>query len=124
VVSGSCLRGCPQGVANPNRDKWSGGVAWLSTGGEGVGGDRPVAVGPLPGTADDPRAGLHRNAADEADARLWELETRAARSLGVVSVASVTFAAYAAGWLAGFIDDAPDRGARARPRTWTGGSGC
>jgi hypothetical protein len=44
----------------------------------------------------------------EADAHLWEVETRAAvaerRGAG-----SVTFAAYAKGWLAGFIDDAPDR---------------
>ncbi|MEX0947159.1 MAG: hypothetical protein WD296_00005 [Acidimicrobiia bacterium] len=44
----------------------------------------------------------------EADARLWEIETRAAvakhRGAG-----SVTFAHYATVWLAGFIDDAPDR---------------
>jgi hypothetical protein len=44
----------------------------------------------------------------EVDAYLWEVETRAAvvehRGAG-----SVTFAAYAEGWLAGFIDDAPDR---------------
>ena len=44
----------------------------------------------------------------EADAHLWEVETRAAviRRRGA---AVVTFAAYAEGWLAGFIDDAPDR---------------
>jgi hypothetical protein len=44
----------------------------------------------------------------EADARGWEIETRAAvakrRGAG-----SVTFAAYAERWFAGFIDDAPDR---------------
>jgi hypothetical protein len=53
----------------------------------------------------------------EADAHLWEVETRAAviRRRGV---AVVTFAAYAEGWLEGFIDDAPDRFAsRRRSRT-------
>jgi hypothetical protein len=44
----------------------------------------------------------------EADARLWELETRGAVA-GYRRAASVSFAAYAEGWLAGFIDDAPDR---------------
>ena len=44
----------------------------------------------------------------EADARLWEIETRANASLRRRS-GRVTFAAYAATWLAGFIDDAPDR---------------
>ena len=44
----------------------------------------------------------------EADACVWEIETRAA-AVRRRGVASVTFAAYAAGWLAGFIDDAPDR---------------
>jgi len=44
----------------------------------------------------------------EADARLWEIETHAA-AVGRHRAASVTFAAYAAGWLAGDIDDAPDR---------------
>jgi hypothetical protein len=44
----------------------------------------------------------------EADARLWEVETRAAAAVRR-GAASVTFAVYAAGWLAGFIDDAPDR---------------
>jgi len=44
----------------------------------------------------------------EADARVWEIETRAAVAVHR-SATSVTFAAYAEGWLAGFIDDAPDR---------------
>ena len=44
----------------------------------------------------------------EADARVWELETRAAAAVRS-GAASVTFAAYATGWLAEFIDDAPDR---------------
>lgn len=44
----------------------------------------------------------------EADARVWEVETRAAAALRR-GAASVTFAGYATGWLAGFIDDAPDR---------------
>ena len=44
----------------------------------------------------------------EADARVWELETHAA-AVRRRRVASVTFADYAVGWLAGFIDDAPDR---------------
>jgi hypothetical protein len=44
----------------------------------------------------------------EVDARLWELETRATAA-GRRGAASVTFAGYATGWLAGFIDDAPDR---------------
>ncbi|MGM0619130.1 MAG: hypothetical protein ACQEUI_13485 [Actinomycetota bacterium] len=44
----------------------------------------------------------------EADARLWEIETRAV-AVGLRRAASVTFAAYAERWLAGFIDDAPDR---------------
>ena len=44
----------------------------------------------------------------EADARLWEIETRAAVTMRR-RAASVTFAAYAARWLAGFLDDAPDR---------------
>jgi hypothetical protein len=44
----------------------------------------------------------------EADARVWEIETRGAviRRRGA---GSVTFAVYATGWLAGFIDEAPDR---------------
>jgi hypothetical protein len=44
----------------------------------------------------------------EADARIWEIETRAAVA-GRCRAASVTFAAYAANWLSGFIEDAPDR---------------
>jgi 5-methylthioadenosine/S-adenosylhomocysteine deaminase len=44
----------------------------------------------------------------EADARIWEIETRAAVALRCRS-ASVTFAAHAANELAGFIEDAPDR---------------
>ena len=44
----------------------------------------------------------------EADARLWEIETRAAAALRR-RVGRVTFAAFAARWLEGFIDDAPDR---------------
>jgi len=44
----------------------------------------------------------------EADARIWEIETRAAVAVRG-RAASVTFAAYAARWLAGFLDDAPDR---------------
>ncbi len=44
----------------------------------------------------------------EADARFWELGTRAAASRRR-GAAPVTFAHYATGWLAGFIDDAPDR---------------
>jgi hypothetical protein len=44
----------------------------------------------------------------EADARLWEVETRAAAA-GRPRAAPMTFADYATGWLAGFIDDAPDR---------------
>jgi hypothetical protein len=44
----------------------------------------------------------------EADARIWEIETRAAVAMRR-RAASVTFAAYAANWLAGFLDDAPDR---------------
>jgi len=44
----------------------------------------------------------------EADARLWEIETRAAAAVRR-RASSVTFAAYAANWLAGFLDDAPDR---------------
>jgi hypothetical protein len=44
----------------------------------------------------------------EADAHLWEIETRAA-AVGRRRAESVTFAAYAEGWLAGFIDDVPDR---------------
>ena len=44
----------------------------------------------------------------EADAYLWEVETRAA-VIARRGAGSVTFAAYAEGWLAGFIDDAPDR---------------
>lgn len=44
----------------------------------------------------------------EADARLWEVETRAAIAVHR-RASSVTFADYATGWLAEFIDDAPDR---------------
>ncbi len=44
----------------------------------------------------------------EADARLWEIETRASAALGR-RAGRVTFADYAANWLAGFIDDTPDR---------------
>jgi hypothetical protein len=44
----------------------------------------------------------------EADARDWEIQTRGAVIRRRVA-GSVTFAAYATGWLAGFIDDAPDR---------------
>ena len=44
----------------------------------------------------------------EADAHLWEIETRA--SVGLRRRAGrVTFAEYAASWLAGFLDDTPDR---------------
>jgi hypothetical protein len=44
----------------------------------------------------------------EPDARLWEIETRAAAAERR-RARSVTFAAYATGWLAGYIDAAPDR---------------
>ncbi|TVR33391.1 MAG: hypothetical protein EA388_10915 [Nitriliruptor sp.] len=44
----------------------------------------------------------------EAGARLWEIETHAAAA-GRRRATSVTFAAYATVWIAGFIDDAPDR---------------
>ena len=44
----------------------------------------------------------------EDDARIWEIETRAAVAVRR-RAASVTFAAYAARWLAGFLDDEPDR---------------
>jgi hypothetical protein len=44
----------------------------------------------------------------EADARLWEVEARAAAAVRR-GAASGTFAGYATRWLAGFIDDAPDR---------------
>jgi len=44
----------------------------------------------------------------EADARIWEIETRAAVAVRR-RAERVTFAAYAANWLAGFVDDAPDR---------------
>jgi hypothetical protein len=44
----------------------------------------------------------------EGDARRWEVETRAA-AIRRRSAATVAFGAYAEGWLAGFIDDAPDR---------------
>ena len=44
----------------------------------------------------------------EADARLWEIEIRAAVVLRR-RAGRVTFAAFAARWLAGFVDDAPDR---------------
>jgi hypothetical protein len=44
----------------------------------------------------------------EAEARLWELETRAAE-IRRRGAASVTFADYATDWLAGFIEHTPDR---------------
>jgi hypothetical protein len=44
----------------------------------------------------------------EADAHLWEVETRAAVAARRRAL-SVTFDAYAEFWLAEFIDDAPDR---------------
>jgi hypothetical protein len=44
----------------------------------------------------------------EADARVWEIEARGA-AIRRRGAASVSFAAYAGGWLAGFVDDAPDR---------------
>ncbi len=44
----------------------------------------------------------------EADARLWEVEARAATA-GRRGAASVTFGGHATRWLAGFIDDALDR---------------
>jgi hypothetical protein len=44
----------------------------------------------------------------EDEARLWEIETRAAVAIRR-RAARVTFGAYAARWLAGFLDDAPDR---------------
>ena len=44
----------------------------------------------------------------EAEARRWEVETRAA-AIRRRGAAMVTFGAYAKGWLAGFIGDAPDR---------------
>jgi hypothetical protein len=44
----------------------------------------------------------------EADVSLWEVQTRAA-VVARRGAGSVTFAANAEGWLAGFIDDAPDR---------------
>jgi hypothetical protein len=80
----------------------------VSTGGEGA-----VAIDRLPSGRFRARLmidGWRYTATlpTEADARLWEVETRAAvverRGAG-----SVTFAAYAEGWLAGFIDDAQDR---------------
>lgn len=44
----------------------------------------------------------------EDDARIWEIEARVAVALRR-SAERVTFAAYAARWLEGFLDDAPDR---------------
>src|SRR6056297_575807 len=44
----------------------------------------------------------------EADARLWEIEMRAAVAVRR-RAERVTFAEYAAKWLATFLDDAPDR---------------
>lgn len=44
----------------------------------------------------------------EADARLWEVETRASAALRR-RAGRVTFTEYAANWLAGLIDDTPDR---------------
>jgi hypothetical protein len=44
----------------------------------------------------------------EGDARLWEIETRASAALRR-RAGRLTFAEYAANWLAGFIDDTPDR---------------
>ena len=44
----------------------------------------------------------------EADARLWEIETRASAAVRG-RVGRVTFADYAANRLAGFLDGAPDR---------------
>jgi hypothetical protein len=44
----------------------------------------------------------------EADARLWEVGTRAPAVVRR-SAASVTFGSYATGWHAGFINETPDR---------------
>jgi len=44
----------------------------------------------------------------EADARVWEIQTRAAVAV-CRRAGRVTFAAYAANWLAALLDDAPDR---------------
>ena len=44
----------------------------------------------------------------EADARMWEIQTRAAVAMRGRAT-SVTFAVYAARWLAPFLDDEPDR---------------
>jgi len=44
----------------------------------------------------------------EADARLWEIETRAAVAVRR-RAERVKFAAYAENWLAAFLEDAPDR---------------
>ncbi len=44
----------------------------------------------------------------EADARIWEIETHAAVAVRH-RAERMTFATYAANWLAGFLDDAPDR---------------
>ena len=44
----------------------------------------------------------------EADARLWEIATRASAAVRR-RAGRVTFVDYAAHWLAGFLDDAPDR---------------
>ena len=44
----------------------------------------------------------------EADARIWEIQTRATVAMRGRAV-SVTFAVYAARWLAQFLDDEPDR---------------
>jgi len=44
----------------------------------------------------------------EDDARIWEIETRAAVAVRR-RAERVTFAMYAANWLAAFLDDAPDR---------------
>ena len=44
----------------------------------------------------------------EDDARSWEIQTRATVAMRR-RAASVTFAAYAARWLAQFLDDEPDR---------------
>jgi hypothetical protein len=83
-------------------------VAWLSTGGRAW-----VAIDRLPSGSFRGRLMIdgRRYTAPlptEADARIWEIETRAAVA-GRCRAASVTFAAYAANWLSGFIEDAPDR---------------
>ncbi len=88
-------------------DRWVH-VAWSSTGEEGGGGHRPVAVGPFPGTADDRSPALHRNASDRG--RRPHLGAPAACHRGHAPPCHVgDVSAYVASWLAQFLDDEPDR---------------